>query len=181
MVSLPQSPPFDWQMNLANQRPRTNTPPWTVNEIRGRVVFEKNSEALRGCVDRTVSSNSCGIVYFACLSGWSYLSPAKRLLDSHSAKITCSMSPRSRWSEEDEAEARTEWVAYMLTSMGKRLEVVAAVTCRHAPIRLAVAQLKRHVLLHASSFDFTLCGTTKTWHVHQTDFTMKKKEEKKLN
>ena len=65
-------------MSSANQRRRTNTTPETVNKTHGHVVFENNSEAIWGCVHRTVNSKSPGVVYFACLSGRSYLSPGER-------------------------------------------------------------------------------------------------------
>ena len=70
-VTTDFSTPSDRQMSLSNQRPRTTMPPQTVNETRGRVVFENDSEALRDCAGRTVSSNSRSVVCFACLSGQS--------------------------------------------------------------------------------------------------------------
>ena len=71
------SMPSDWQMNLANQRPLTSTPPQTANKTCGHVILENNSGALWGCADRTLTSNLRS-VYFACLGGQSYLSPGKR-------------------------------------------------------------------------------------------------------
>ena len=72
------SPPSDWQTSLDNQRTRTNTPPHTISKACGPLVFENNSVALWGCADRTVSSNTHVVIYFACLSGRSYLSPGER-------------------------------------------------------------------------------------------------------
>ena len=44
-------------------------------KARGRVVFQNNGEAIWGCADRTVNSNTRDVIYSACLSGRSYLSP----------------------------------------------------------------------------------------------------------
>ena len=49
-----------------------------IGKARGHAVFENNSKMLWGCADRAMSSNSLGVVYFACLGGWNYLSPGKR-------------------------------------------------------------------------------------------------------
>ena len=49
-----------------------------VTKARGSVVFENDSEAFSDCADWTVSWNLRGVVYFACLSGWKYLSPKER-------------------------------------------------------------------------------------------------------
>ena len=46
----------------------------SVNKARGRVAFENNGKALGGCADGTKTRD----VYFACLSGRSYLSPGER-------------------------------------------------------------------------------------------------------
>ena len=46
----------------------------SVNKARGRVVFENNGKALGGCADGTKTRD---VVYFACLSGRSYLSPGE--------------------------------------------------------------------------------------------------------
>ena len=63
-------------MSLANQRLHTNT------------LFSKQSfghvEAFRGCADRTVSLNACGLFFFYTsfvLSGWNCLSPGERSVD----------------------------------------------------------------------------------------------------
>ena len=77
------SPTPDRQMSLTNQRPLTHTLPQTVNKTRGCVIFENNSEGLWDRANRTVNSNSHGVVYFASLSRWSYLSSRERSL-SHS-------------------------------------------------------------------------------------------------
>ena len=47
-------------------------------KARGRVVFENNGKTLWSCADRSVSSNSCHVVYFACLCGRSYLASGER-------------------------------------------------------------------------------------------------------
>ena len=44
------------------------------NKARGRVAFKDIGNALGRCADRTMSSDSSVIVYFACLSGRSYVS-----------------------------------------------------------------------------------------------------------
>ena len=77
-------------MSLANQRPRTNTPPQTVDYIRGRVVFKNNSSSKTamkrfGAVRfrRNVSSNSRVVVYFARLGGRTTCLPARRRYSCH--------------------------------------------------------------------------------------------------
>ena len=50
----------------------------SVDKARGRAVFENNGKAFGGCEDQTVSLNTRGVVYFACLSGRSYVSPGQR-------------------------------------------------------------------------------------------------------
>ena len=50
----------------------------SVSKACGHVVFENNRKALWGCADQNTTLNSWGVVYFTCLSGWSYLSPSKR-------------------------------------------------------------------------------------------------------
>ena len=42
------------------------------------VLFKNNSNVLWGCADQSVSLNSRGVAYFACLSGWSYPPPGER-------------------------------------------------------------------------------------------------------
>ena len=49
----------------------------SVNKVRGRFVFENNGNALRGCADRAVGSNSRGIVYFDCLRSTAICSSAR--------------------------------------------------------------------------------------------------------
>ena len=44
-----------------------------VNKARDRGAVENNCKALWSCADRILSSNARGVVYFACLSGRSYL------------------------------------------------------------------------------------------------------------
>ena len=57
-------------------------------------VFENNSKALWGCVDRIVSSNSRGGVCFACLIGRSDLSPSdERSIEAHSTSFSPQFSP----------------------------------------------------------------------------------------
>ena len=72
------SPPSHWQMPLANQCLHTNTLPYTVNKTRGHVVFTNSRKVLLGCAERTMSTNSSGLVYFTCLAGRSYLSSGDR-------------------------------------------------------------------------------------------------------
>ena len=72
------SRPSDTQISLTSQRPRTNTPPQTVNKTRCCVVFENNREALLGCASRVVISNSRAVVYLACLWGRSCLCLGER-------------------------------------------------------------------------------------------------------
>ena len=48
-------------------------------QISLSLVFENNGKALWSCADRTVSLTSRGVVFFACLSGRSYLSHHKNL------------------------------------------------------------------------------------------------------
>ena len=83
-------------MSLAYQRPRTNTPPLTVNKICGRVIFEINSEATWNCANRTVclicTAPSRSVVYSACLSGRSHLSRGER-----SAPLGCLGLTSVRW------------------------------------------------------------------------------------
>lgn len=68
-------PPSDRQVSLANQNQCTNMPSWTANKINGRVGFKTNREALGGYADRIMCLNSRDVVYFAILSGRSYLCP----------------------------------------------------------------------------------------------------------
>ena len=49
-----------------------------MKKAHGGVVLENKGKVLRSCADRTVSSNSRCVIYFACLSGRSYLSPDER-------------------------------------------------------------------------------------------------------
>ena len=84
-------------MSLVNQRPRKNTPPQTgwfkylcsVNKTGGGVVGENNGEAVWGCADRIVSLNTRGGVYFACLSGRSYLTPGERSVMTSGFSVQC--------------------------------------------------------------------------------------------
>ena len=47
------------------------------------MLFSKTTvKTLCGCADRLVSSNSRGVVYFACLSGRSYRPPGERSVSS---------------------------------------------------------------------------------------------------
>ena len=72
-------------VNLASQRPHTNTPDEPGQQVvqvalysQQNVVFNNNGKALWSCAHWTMSLNACGVVYFACLSGWSYLFPDKK-------------------------------------------------------------------------------------------------------
>ena len=49
-----------------------------MDKARGRAVFENNSKALWGCLHRTVSLNTSGVAYSACLSGRSYMAAGQR-------------------------------------------------------------------------------------------------------
>ena len=49
--------------------------------VRDRVDLESNSGSLSGCVDRSACWNSRGVVCFACLSRWRYVSPGERSAD----------------------------------------------------------------------------------------------------
>ena len=77
-LSIDLSSPSDWELSLAIQRSSTNVPLVTIDKAHGHVVFENNSEALRGCAGRTVISISRSVVYPAGLSVRSYHSPGEK-------------------------------------------------------------------------------------------------------
>ena len=71
------------------QQQKQNTWPYCVRKQRQTALglyrsnreFKTSVESFLSCADRTVCSNSREVVYFACLSGRSYLSPGKRSVE----------------------------------------------------------------------------------------------------
>ena len=68
--ALSQSMPTHKHASLGNKQ--------SVKKAHGPSVCENHGKVFWGCADRNVSSNSCDVVYFACLSRQGHLSAGGR-------------------------------------------------------------------------------------------------------
>ena len=63
------SPPSNGYMSLANQRPRTDTPFWTEDKTRSRVVFYIDKTTVTQALARQRSSKSWSLLHIFELEG----------------------------------------------------------------------------------------------------------------